>query len=514
MSYEPFVFKIYIATSTHNMARWIEAAEGAVEEYNSEQEIFRFDVTGCHNASNAFNTAKKQDTYNKMVEKSHILIALIGDEAGAYTQEEFWAGYEAFQKTGFYPLCCAYIIKKNPLSPSVSDFLEEVRKRGQYWKKISSVTEIKQLLFQEMNTVAQNYKEHIAQLMEGTVFDHSITSVKQENTCRWFDNSSLKGIWKNGFPAGQAVFTRMDGKTFEGEFLAETERIYDNGVFTGYFCNHPPVGKGYLITKDGKYFGEVRNSLLPEGYGSSVQTDGSKFVGYWENGHLEGMGVYISLQESQYEGMFHDGMPEGHGTYTFADKAIADCSEWTYVNNMRINDLHTFYSGMAYLEKGLFGIKTIPCGEGTIRWKDTGEVYQGEVRKFQPNGYGVHTFGSGSTLSGMWKDGVVRDNYQGVYQFVHSGQKVSGIWRCVSYLEIHNSEHQQNRLYYSGTMCKNNQDDWIITGDGTLYDSNKQKKYRGEFLNGNFHGHGVVFGGREKVCKRGIWEYGKLIHAD
>lgn len=112
MSYEPFVFKIYIATSTHNMARWIEAAEGAVEEYNSEQEIFRFDVTGCHNASNAFNTAKKQDTYNKMVEKSHILIALIGDEAGAYTQEEFWAGYEAFQKTGFYPLCCAYIIKK------------------------------------------------------------------------------------------------------------------------------------------------------------------------------------------------------------------------------------------------------------------------------------------------------------------------------------------------------------------------------------------------------------------
>ncbi len=511
---EPFVFKVYIATSIHNMAQWIKAAADAVDEYNAGQELFRFDVTGCHNMSNAFNLVKKQDTYNRMVEKCHILIALIGDEAGGYTQEEFWAGYDAFQKTGFYPLCCAYIIKKDSLSPSVSAFLKQVRQKGQYWKKISSLTEIKQLLFQEMDTVVQNYREHIAKLMEGAVFEHPITSVKQENVCRWFDQSTLKGIWENGFPAGQATFTRMDGKKFEGEFLIETEHIYDNGVFTGYFCNHPPVGKGYLITREGKYFGEVRRELLPEGYGSSVQTDGTKYVGYWENGHPEGMGAYIFLPESTYEGMFHNGMPEGHGIYTFADKATADCGGWTYVDRMNINDRKTFYSGMAYLKKGLLGVKTVPCGRGTIRWQDTGESYVGEVRRFQPNGYGVHTLGLGSTFSGMWKDGSIKENSQGVYQFKHSGQKISGNWKCVSYLEIRNSEQLQSRFYYTGTMCRNNQEEWMITGDGILYDSQKRKKYRGEFLNGSFHGYGAIFNSKEEVSESGIWEYGQLVQKD
>lgn len=514
MSYEPFIFKIYIATSTHDMEQWIEAAEDAVDEYNSKQKLFRFDVEGCHNASNAFNLGKKQDTYNKMVEKSHILIALIGDEAGPYTVEEFWAGYKAFQKTGFYPHCCAYIIKKNPLSKSVSAFLEQIKQKDQYWKRIRSPEDVKHLLFQEMNKVVQNYNEHIAELKEGTAFDCPITSEEQENICRWYDKSSLQGTWKNGFPAGQAVFTRMDGKKFEGVFSAETERIYDNGVFTGYFCNHPPVGKGYLITKDGKYFGEVRGEILPDGYGSSVQPDGSKCVGYWENGHLEGMGLYISPQESLYEGMFHDGIPKGHGIYTFADKATADCSEWTYVNRMRIDNFQTFYSGMAYLEKGLLGIKTIPCGQGTIQWEDTDESYYGEVREFQPNGYGVYTFRLGSTFSGMWKDGSIKNDSQGVYQFEHNKQKVSGIWQCVSYLKISHPEHPGDCFYYSGTLYKDNKNDWIITGDGILYDSKKRKKYRGEFLDGSFHGYGAVFNEKAEICESGIWEYGELIRTD
>lgn len=129
MSYEPFVFKIYIATSTHNMEQWIEASEDAVDEYNSQQKLFRFVVGGCHNASNAFNLRKKQDTYNNMVEKSHILIALIGDEAGPYTVEEFWTGYEAFQKTGLYPHCCAYIVKKTRFPKVFLLFWNKLNKR-------------------------------------------------------------------------------------------------------------------------------------------------------------------------------------------------------------------------------------------------------------------------------------------------------------------------------------------------------------------------------------------------
>lgn len=516
MSYEPFVFKIYIATSTHNMEQWIEASEDAVDEYNSKQKLFRFVVEGCHNASNAFNLRKKQDTYNKMVEKSHILIALIGDEAGPYTVEEFWTGYEAFQKTGFYPHCCAYIVKKNPLSKSVSAFLEQIKQKNQYWKRIDSPEDVKHLLLQEMNTVVQNYNDHIGTLKEEAVFDHPITSDEQKNICRWYDKSSLRGTWKNGFPAGQAVFTRIDGKNFEGVFSVETERIYDNAVFTGFFCNHPPVGKGYLITKVGEYFGDVRGNLLPDGYGSSIQPDGSKCVGYWENGHLEGMGLYATLQESLYKGMFHDGIPMGHGKYIFADETTIECNEWTYVNRMHINNFQTYYSGMAYLEKGLFGIKTIPCGQGRIQWKDTDEFYYGEVREFQPNGYGVHTFGCGSTFSGMWKDGSIKSDSQGIYQFEHNKQKVSGTWQYVFYLKIRNLQHPGNYFYYSGTMYKDNEseNDWIITGNGILYDSKKRKKYQGEFLDGNFHGYGAAFNGNAEIYEIGIWEYGKLIHAD
>lgn len=512
MSYEPFVFKIYIAASTHNMDMWIEAIEDAVDEYNSKHDTFRFDVEGCHNASNAFSTGKKQDTYNKMVERSHILIALIGDEAGAYTVEEFWTGYEAFQKSGIYPHCCAYIIKKDSQSRSVTAFLENVKQHGQYWKRISSPENVRRLLFQEMDAVIRNYSEHMGQLMEGAVFSYTITSEKQQNMCRWYDKSSLEGVWENGFPAGQAVFTRMDGEKFEGIFSTETERIYDNGVFTGYFCEHPPVGKGYLITEGKRYFGEVRGELLPNGYGSSVEEDGAKCVGYWQNGHLEGTGVYITAQESKYEGTFREGIPEGHGIYTFADNTVVECGGWTYIDKMHINNLKTYYGGMAYLEKGLLGVKTIPCGQGRITWDDTGESYKGEVRNFQPNGYGIHTFGLGSTFAGMWKDGSIAKNSQGVYQFEYSKQKICGIWQNVSYLQIRNAEHAGECFYYSGMMHREKQtDDWIISGDGILYNSKRQKIYRGEFLNGQFHGYGAVFDNRAEIHESGIWEYGKLI---
>lgn len=255
--------------------------------------------------------------------------------------------------------------------------------------------------------------------------------------------------------------------------------------------------------------------LLPDGYGSSIEEDGSKFVGYWEKGHLEGRGVYISPQESKYEGTFHAGIPEGSAIYTFADKRIVECGGWTYVDKMHINNLQAYYSGMAYLEKGLFGVKTVPCGQGTIRWNDTGESYSGEVRNFQPNGYGIHTFGLGSTFSGMWKDGCIKENSQGVYQFEHSKQKISGIWQYVSYLQIRNAEHTGEYFYYSGTMCKDKQTgDWLLTGDGILYNSKKQKKYRGEFLDGAFHGYGAVFDDKAAIHESGIWEYGELVRKD
>lgn len=196
MSYKPFVFKIYIATSTHDMDKWIEAIEDAVDEYNVKHDSFRFDVEGCHNASNAFSSGKKQDTYNKMVEKSHILIALIGDEAGAYTVEEFWTGYEAFQKSGIYPHCCAYIIKKASQSRSVTAFLEKIKQNDQYWKRISRPEDIRRLLFQEMDAVVRNYTDHMDKLMEGSSFGHAITSGEQQNECRWYDKSSLSGVWE------------------------------------------------------------------------------------------------------------------------------------------------------------------------------------------------------------------------------------------------------------------------------------------------------------------------------
>lgn len=58
MRYEPYVFTVYIAASTHNMDPWIKAVEDAVDEYNSSHEIYRFNAVGCHNASNAFNFGK------------------------------------------------------------------------------------------------------------------------------------------------------------------------------------------------------------------------------------------------------------------------------------------------------------------------------------------------------------------------------------------------------------------------------------------------------------------------
>lgn len=124
--------------------------------------------------------------------------------------------------------------------------------------------------------------------------------------------------------------------------------------------------------------------------------------------------------------------------------------------------------------------------------------------------YGVHTFPVGSTFSGMWKDGLIKEGSQGVYQFVHDQYKVSGIWHQVLYLPIDNYEHPQDGFYYSGMMCQDSNDDWIITGNGTLYNNKKKKLYHGEFLNGAFHGYGARFDGKRTIQENGLWKYGKL----
>ena len=56
-----------------------------------------------------------------------------------------------------------------------------------------------------------------------------------------------------------------------------------------------------------------------EGQGVMLYSDGSQYVGQWQNGRPNGQGAYTMPDGSQYVGEFKNGFPDGIGQLIAAD---------------------------------------------------------------------------------------------------------------------------------------------------------------------------------------------------
>lgn len=136
------------------------------------------------------------------------------------------------------------------------------------------------------------------------------------------------------------------------------QKAIDNNVVVGEL-----VSWGFDGEYD-EYFGTVNANNEPEGHGVKFYSDGTLYVGDWENGvpHTYGKGLWQRPDGSQYEGNFIKGLKHGIGTQIFPD-------------------------GSRY--RGEFA-KGYEHGHGT-RFQKDGSIFEGRFRFGKKDGPGVLT---------------------------------------------------------------------------------------------------------------------------
>ena len=73
---------------------------------------------------------------------------------------------------------------------------------------------------------------------------------------------------------------------------------------------------------DGEYMRNPDGTVFRHGQGSHVASDGTTYVGVWENDAMTGSGKVEFPSGASYEGDFHDNKFHGTGKYCWPDGAV------------------------------------------------------------------------------------------------------------------------------------------------------------------------------------------------
>ena len=70
-----------------------------------------------------------------------------------------------------------------------------------------------------------------------------------------------------------------------------------------------------MLPDDGMYEGEVNEEGLRHGKGNVTYSNGTVYVGQWENGLMHGKGMVRHIDNSWYQGDWKEGRIEGAGVW-------------------------------------------------------------------------------------------------------------------------------------------------------------------------------------------------------
>jgi 1-phosphatidylinositol-4-phosphate 5-kinase len=108
--------------------------------------------------------------------------------------------------------------------------------------------------------------------------------------------SRYEGEWKNNFPNGKGELLTEKGERIFGQWYKGN---IGSGVYTVTFPE-----------KNGRYVGNVDQSFLPNGFGTQIWPDGTKYSGNWKAGYQHGYGILTDASGNvQYEGTWIEGLP-------------------------------------------------------------------------------------------------------------------------------------------------------------------------------------------------------------
>ncbi|CAD5123557.1 DgyrCDS11895 [Dimorphilus gyrociliatus] len=218
-----------------------------------------------------------------------------------------------------------------------------------------------------------------------------------------------KGQFVKGEMHGEGIYTWPDGLVYEGNF--ERNRIN---------------GKGKYYWLDGTvYEGEVENGVR-QGYGTQVIKGGKKYEGEWKLGKRCGRGKmdYDEEGTSYYSGDWVDNIRQGWGMRRYPSGSIYVGCWW---RNRRHGHGKMRWKNEYYVGEFKDGIQH---GRGQHVWLSKGKsdssqyplrnIYDGEWKMGEREGYGVFFYANGARYEGQWK----RNAKEGKGKFIFKNGRV------------------------------------------------------------------------------------------
>ncbi len=233
-----------------------------------------------------------------------------------------------------------------------------------------------------------------------------------------YENQELQCFYSGKFDENEKFtgYAELETPSFQyiGYFLNGKKNGYGklfnkrtNAIYEGYFLNDERSGEGTEYIEGSSY--TYKGSWLKNqknGYGECIDKDGTRYVGYFENGKIKGEGIktnsngdivsgnwtnneypsgekcsYYGIDGQRYHGEIVDGKFEGYGTFI---DSTGTKYEGTFTGNQR-------------------------TGFGQQIYAD-GSVYTGYYYGNQRNKEGTFEFSNGYTYEGGFLNGVFYGN--------------------------------------------------------------------------------------------------------
>jgi hypothetical protein len=235
--------------------------------------------------------------------------------------------------------------------------------------------------------------------------------------------------WKQHYPLDCPLFKYNYGSIVPCKIFISSD---ESSIYSGQVnLRGEKHGIGTQLSVNGiKYHGCWRNDNFT-GWGRYIDSDGTFFQGYFQDGVLQGKGERHSMNESHYTGEFKNGLKHGFGT--------EETSEHIYTGNF-LNDKKE--------------------GQGKLAYKQIKDEYEGEFRDNAITGMGFYTWANQDTFKGTFLKGKMHG--RGLYKWPDGGE-------------------------YEGEYINN-----IKEGQGRFKWSNG-KIFEGPFKNGRPNGIGKLF---------------------
>ena len=202
---------------------------------------------------------------------------------------------------------------------------------------------------------------------------NSSSDVSTDTNCsKKFNTNEIScvGLLQQKIANGVGTLTYSDGSEYVGEF--ENCNRHGEGIFIFGAASMFAGSKYVGEFKDDRYHG---HGIFI--FGKRSEFAGDKYFGEFKNNKKNGQGTYIYADGSKYTGEFKDDKKNGQGTYNHADGSKYT-GEW---KNGKAN------------------------GQGTHSLAD-GSKYVGEYKNGKPYGQSTKVWSNGTTNDGTWIEGL------------------------------------------------------------------------------------------------------------